>query len=106
MILSILKDRFTVKYNTTDLNAVTKRIEDAIYRVGHNGEIPVEAYNKDIIPVITDSKLAPGAKLNDAAKATMKDYIDLTLECYSAALAQEGLGLTMADVGYAVFDVK
>lgn len=27
-ILSILKDRFTVKYNTTDLNAVTKRIAE------------------------------------------------------------------------------
>ena len=64
------------------------------------GEIPVATYSKENVPVITESELATGAKLTDAVKDTLKDYIDLTLDCYAVVLAQEELGMTMADVGY------
>lgn len=67
------------------------------------GEIPSETYTKEHIPVITESKLAPGAKLTDATKEALKDYIDLTLDCYSVVLAQDGIGITLADAGYSAY---
>ena len=69
------------------------------------GEIPVEAYDKEKAPVITKSKFATGAKMSDEVKSTLKDYIDLTLDCYAEALAQDGLGVTLADMGYAAYEV-
>lgn len=67
------------------------------------GEILPETYTKEIIPVITKTKFASGAQLNDASKELMKDYIDLTLDCFSLALSQSELGITLADVGYSKY---
>ena len=70
------------------------------------GETVVETYSKDKAPVITSSKLAAGAKMTDSVTSTLKDYIDMTLDCYAKALSQEGLELTLADIGYKEYIVE
>ena len=73
------------------------------FGVSLEGEIPVETYTKDKVPVITNSEFSAGGKMNDEVSATLKDYIDLSLDCYAKALSQEGIELTLADVGYAEY---
>ena len=67
------------------------------------GEIPMETYTKENTPLITESKLSSGANLTDEVKATLKDYIDLALDCYSQVITQENPGITLADMGYSSY---
>ena len=66
-------------------------------------KISPETYTANDMPEIIDSQSYGGASFKGTAIYAMKDCVILALDCLEAFLAQDGLELTMADIGFKAY---